>query len=73
MNLIRTGRSELRRWICSLFINRPLTHHPGRPILCNSIPKAGTHLLIRCLGLRTGITDSGLRARGTIDPDVLRR
>lgn len=33
-----------------------------RPILVNSVPKAGTHLLKRCLQLLPGVTETGLHA-----------
>ena len=55
-----TRQRELTRWIRSLLVNRLRANASGPRILANSIPKAGTHLLIRCLTLLPGITDSGL-------------
>ena len=66
MRHLRTRQRESARWIRSLVVNRVRANAPGPKILANSIPKAGTHLLTRCLTLLPGITDSGLRLRGRV-------
>ena len=66
IRVLRTRQRESARWLRSLLINRLRADYPGPRILANSIPKAGTHLLARCLTLLPGITDSGLRLRGRV-------
>ena len=66
MRHLRTRRRESARWLRSLVVNRARANEPGPKVLANSIPKAGTHLLTRCLTLMPGITDSGLRLRGRV-------
>ena len=68
---LRTRQHEAARWIHSLLVNRLRANDPGPKILANSIPKAGTHLLTRCLTLLPGITDSGLRLRGRVQDERL--
>lgn len=64
--LLVTRRRELTRSVRSLVVRRLRANASGHPILANSIPKAGTHLLTSCLSLLPGITDSGLRGRGQV-------
>ncbi len=64
--LLLTRQRELGRSVRSLLVSRLRASAPGPRILANSVPKAGTHLLTRCLSLLPGITDSGLRCRGHV-------
>lgn len=69
--LLRTRRREFTRSLRGLLVNRFRVNASGPRILANSIPKAGTHLLTRCLALLPGIMDSGLRMRGRFSDDGL--
>ena len=73
IDLIQRRQRELLRWYRSLNVNRGRAKHPGPHVLANSIPKAGTHLLTRCLRLLPGVEDSGLRIRGRIKPETLEK
>ena len=70
--LLLTRQRELTRSVRSLLVGRLRANASGHRILANSIPKAGTHLLTRCLSLLPGITDSGLRIRGHVVDDRLK-
>jgi len=41
-------------------------------ILANSVPKAGTHLLEKCLSLFPGLSDSGIHVDMNLSPEALR-
>lgn len=69
--LLLTRQRELTRSVRSLLVSRLRADTAGHRILANSIPKAGTHLLTRCLSLLPGITDSGRRIRGHVVDDRL--
>lgn len=64
--LLLTRQRELGRSVRSLLVSRLRANAPGPRILANSVPKAGTHLLTRCLSMLPGITDSGVRCRGHV-------
>lgn len=66
-------KRETTRWLRSLVINRLRAGNPEPRILANSIPKAGTHLLIRYLQLLPGVADSGIRMRGSTQPVTLEK
>ena len=64
--LLPTRQRELIRPVRRLLVSRLHANATGHRILANSVPKAGTHLLTRCLSLLPGITDSELRYRGHV-------
>lgn len=73
IDVLKRRQREALRWFRSLSVNRLRADHPGPRIVASSIPKAGTHLLARCLHLFPEIEDSGLRLRGHIKHETLER
>ena len=67
MRLPKGRAREIAVRMRGLAVNRIRAGNPGPRILANSIPKAGTHLLTRCLSLMPGITDSGIRVKQSHD------
>jgi len=66
MEFLVRRRRRLARRIHRLIAERMRAGVTGPKVLVNSIPKAGTHLLIRCLTLFPGIIDAGCHVEETI-------
>ncbi len=73
IDIFQRRQREVGRWFRSLSVNRRRADHPGPRVVANSIPKAGTHLLTRCLHLFPEIEDSGLRIRGHVRHKALEK
>ncbi len=73
IDILERRQREAVRWFHSLSVNRARASHPGPRVVANSIPKAGTHLLTRCLHLFPDIEDSGLRIRGRVRYKALKK
>ncbi len=59
------GRSRwIGRWIHALLLAQLRANHPGPKVMANGIPKAGTHLLMRCLSLLPEMKETGLQVNG---------